>query len=357
MSFVCALLSTFLCPSTGRAQETPAPSNPNALKRLSALGLPRLEGTVPVYYSEGLKALALQDQTEITKCAAWYRQQLQVTVPATLAVLNRVDWARVGALAAYPMAEAFPEQGNVIFMPDSFASFPGQNGRVDLDKKLAFNSFHETGHLCQRALHLEGPDLFMQEFSATMLATAYALAARPELVDATLESRTNAPQRYTSFEDMDLIYDGVGFDNYDWLQVETVRLAVYFVTGQDLAGLARRMQSEFPVGRTMSNREVFSRLDMLRPGMLAQAGSLAKPTTMEPITPGTCLPAPQKQDTIGFFGVRNDGDHGITVVDDGVKAVLPPGYTAEQGRIGSQFKLPSGKCVTYPVVPGYIVLR
>ncbi len=255
------------------------------------------------------------------------------------------------------MAEAFPEQGNVIFMPDSFASFPGQNGHVDLDKKLAFISFHETGHLYQRALHLEGPDLFMQEFSATMLASAYALATRPELVHATLESRTNAPQRYTSFEDMDLIYDGVGFDNYDWLQVETVRLAVFFVKGQDLAALVRKMQSKFPVGRTMSNTEVFTRLDVIRPGMLAQAGSLAKPTTMKPITPGTCLPAPQKLDTIGFFGVRSDSDHGVMVVDDGVEAVLPPGYTAEQGRIGSQFKLPSGKCVTYPSVPGYIVLR
>ncbi len=298
--------------------------------------------------------MALRDQAEITHCADWYRQQLRVSVPATLAVLNRVDWDRVGKLAAYPMAEAFPEQGNVIFMPDSFASFPGQNSHIDLDKKLAFISFHETGHLYQRALHLEGPDLFMQEFSATMLASAYALATRPELVAATLESRTIAPQRYTSFEDMDLIYDGVGFDNYDWLQVETVRLAVYFVKGQDLA---RKMQSEFPVGRTMSNTEVFSRLDAIRPGMLAQAGSLAKPTTMKPIRPGTCLPAKRKQDTIGFFGVRNDGDHGITVVDDGVEAVLPPGYTAEQGRIGSQFRIPSGKCVTYPSVPGYIVLR
>jgi len=69
----------------------------------------------------------------------------------------------------------------------------------------------------------------MQEFSATMLATAYALVRRPELVDATLDSRTKAPRRYTSFEDMDLIYEGVGFDNYDWLQVETVRLAVDFL--------------------------------------------------------------------------------------------------------------------------------
>ncbi len=248
MFFALMLLSTILLSPKGRPQTAPASSAPNALKRLMALGLPRLEGAVPVYYSEGLKSLAIRDQAEITDYATWYSQQLHVRVPAILAVLNRADWDRIGSLAAYPMAEAFPEQGNVIFMPDSFASFPGQNGKLDLNKKLAFISFHETGHLYQRALHLEGPDLFLQEFSATMLASAYALVRRPELVDATLNSRTNTPQRYTSFEDMDLIYEGVGFDNYDWLQVETVRLAVYFVKGQDLAGLVHKMQTAFPVG-------------------------------------------------------------------------------------------------------------
>ena len=357
MYVACMLLCAHLRPWTGGAQTTSTPSSPNALRRLMGLHLPRLEGDIPVYYSNGLKALALRDQAQIEDCAAWYSQQLHVTVPVTMAVLNRTDWDRVGNLMGYPMAQALPEEGNVIFMPDSFASFPGQNGHIDLTKKLDFIAFHETGHLYQRALHLEGPDLFMQEFTATMLATAYALVRRPELVDATLNSRTGTPQRYTSFEDIDLIYEGVGFDNYDWLQVETVRLAIFFVKGQDLSELVKRMQAAFPSGRAMSNRQVFSNLDAIRPGVLAQAGSLASPTTLKPITPDTCQSSPQKQDSIGFFGVRNDSDKGISVVDDGTKALLPPGYTYEQGKVGSQFKLPSGKCVTYSSVPGYIVLR
>ena len=107
----------------------------------------------------------------------------------------------------------------------------------------------------------------------------------------------------------------------------------------------------------ISKRRVLSSLDAIRPGFLAQAGSLANPTTLVPITPGTCLPKPQKRDSTGSFGVRNDTGRDVTVVDDGVVAVLLPGYTAEYGKIGSQFKLPSGKCLTYPSVPGYIVLR
>ena len=258
---------------------------------------------------------------------------------------------------AYPMAQALADEGSVIFMPDSFASFPGQNGHVDLKKKLEFISFHETAHLYQRALHLEGPDLFMQEFSATMLATAYALVRRPDLIEATLSSRTKASQRYTSFEDMDLVYEGVGFDNYDWFQVETVRLAVYFVKDQKLAALVERLQAAFPAGHPMLTKQVLSNLNAIRPGFLTQAGYLASPTTLEPITPGICLSEPKKLDATGSFGVRNDTAHAVTVVDDGVVSTLPPGYTAEYGKIGSQFKLPSGQCITYPSVPGYIVLR
>ncbi len=351
------LLCCLLCSRTGRAQAAPASSTPNALSRLLALRLARVEGSVPVYYSAGLKALALRDQAEITDCAAWYSKQLHVSVPVTLAVLDRNDWERVGGLMGYPMAQALADQGDVIFMPDSFASYPGQKMHVDLAKKLAFISFHETGHLYQRALHLEGPDLFLQEFSATMLATAYALVRRPELIGPTLGSRADAQQRYTSFEDMDLIYEGVGFDNYDWLQVETVRLAVYFVKGQDLASLVMKMQAAFPEGRAMSNQQVFASLDAIRPGVLSQAGSLARPTTLKRMEPETCLAAPAKQPLTGLFGVRNDSNHGIAVVDDGIEAVLPPGYTAEYGKVGSQMKLPSGECVTYPKVPGYIVLQ
>ena len=346
--------SSFYC-SSSRAQETPPP--PNALSRLVALHLPRLEGTVPVYYSDGLKPTALRDQARIADCSSWYSERLHVTVPVTLAVLNEADWNRVGHLAGYPMAEAFPEEGNVIIMPDSFAKFPGQNRRVDLDKKLDFIALHEAGHLYQRAVHLEGPDLFMQEFYATMLATAYALAERPELLSDTLHSRTATKQRYTSFEDMDLIYDGIGFDNYDWLQVETVRLAVFFVKGRDLAALVKDAQAAFPPGQAMSNDQVFRKLETIRPGITALAGPLARPTTLKPMIPGECLAATRQEDRIGYFGVRNVSDHGIPVVDDGTQAVLPPGYTAEQGRVGAQFKLPSGRCITYAREPGYIVLQ
>jgi hypothetical protein len=357
---VALILELLICGSlfcsSGRAQGTPAPT-PNAFNRIVSLHLPRLGGTIPVYYSDGLKALALRDQAKIADCSSWYSGQLHVSVPVTLAVLNEVDWKRVGGIADYPMAEAFPEEGNIIIMPDSFAKFPGQNPHADLDKKLDFIALHETGHLYQKAVHLEGPDLFMQEFSATMLATAYTLALRPELLSDTLHSRNGVKQPYTSFEDMDLIYDGVGFDNYDWFQVETVRLAVFFVKGQDLGELVRKMQAAFPAGRPMSNEEVFRSLEGIRPGITAEAGALARPTTLKPIVPAECLSATQSGNAIGYFGVRNASGHGVVVIDDGVQAVLPPGYTSEQGKVGTQFKLPSGRCITYSSVPGYIVLR
>jgi hypothetical protein len=64
-------------------------------------------------------------------------------------------------------------------MPDSFQILPGQDAPADLSKKLDFIAFHETGHLFQHATQFVSPDLFLEEFYATMLATAYALHARP----------------------------------------------------------------------------------------------------------------------------------------------------------------------------------
>lgn len=107
----------------------------------------------------------------------------------------------------------------------------------------------------------------------------------------------------------------------------------------------------------MSNRQVFSSLNAIHPGLLAQAGALAHTTTLKPITLERCLSATHKSESNGVFGVRNESRYGIAVVDDGTKPVLQPGYTAEYGKVGSQMKLPSGTCVTYPSVPGYIVLR
>jgi hypothetical protein len=353
----CLVVLGLLIGLPGGFAQTGSPG-PNALQRLVALHLPHLDGAAQVYYSVGLESKAILDQKEITACAHWYSRQLSVSVPITIAVLSKTDWEKVGDLIPYPMAQARPdEDGSVIFMPDSFDSFPGQNGRAHLDKKLDFISFHETGHLFQSTLKLESPDLFMQEFYATMLASAYALVERPDVVSATLDEVAAPRPRYTSFEDMDLVYVGVGFDNYDWLQVETARLAVFFVKGQSLPILINKVHAAFPPGQVLTNSAVITKLDAIRPGFRALAGDLAGPTTLPLLQQGNCAAAPAKKDAVTFFGVRNATAHDIAVVDDGLPALLKPGYTPERGKVGAQMKLPSGTCITYPENPGYIALK
>ncbi len=336
-----------------------AAETPNALLRLRALHLSHLDGSVPTYYSIGTKAQALRDQTEISDCAAWYASQLHVTPSITLAVLNQSDWDRIHDLAPYPMPQAMAGEGDVVFMPDSFQTFPGRDPHVDSSRELNFIAFHETGHIFQHATSFVAPDLFLQEFYATTLATAYALHARPELVPAVLHARkdpTTKP-RYTSFEDMDLIYFGVGFDNYDWLQIETVRLALFFVRGQDLASVLRQMQSAFPPGKPVTIAEVFNKLDAIRPGFRTQAGSLADPTTLPLLTPGTCVGSNRKGQDEGYVGVWNKTDQPVTLIEEGNRETAPPGYSCQQNKVGVQFQLPSGRCITYPKTPGYIVLQ
>ena len=72
----CAVVLSLSWCSRAKSQGTAIP--PNAPSRVLSLKLPQLEGTVPVYYSEGLKDLALRDQAEIADCASWYSKQLHV---------------------------------------------------------------------------------------------------------------------------------------------------------------------------------------------------------------------------------------------------------------------------------------
>ena len=331
---------------------------PNALQRLQGLQLSRLDGAVLTYYSAGVKPQALRDQAEIAACAAWYARQLHAAPSITLAVLNEKDWNRIGSLATYPMAEAFPEEGDVIFMPESFQNFPGHDSHADTSQELNFIAFHETGHIFQRATHFVGPDLFVQEFYATLLATAYSLHARPELIEATLRVRAHdsAKQRYTSFEDMDLISFGVGFNNYDWFQIETLRLALYFVKGQDLGSLVQQMRKAFPASTALRNSEILVRLDGIRPGFLAQAGTLGRPTTLPLLKPGKCAASPTKSKDDGYVGVWNNTGHPVTLMEEGHEEIAPPGYTSEVNKTGAQFQLRSGGCIPYSETPGYIII-
>ena len=332
-----------------------------SVRALKALHLSELAGKVPVFYSEGLAGLAAQQQKNFIDDVAWFRHRLHVSAPVRVALLNETDWNRLGTLPAYPMADAVAGAG-ILYMPDSWDRFPGQNVKGNLPGKLEFISYHETGHLYQRALKLPSPDLFLAEFYATLLATAYVQeVGKPELVTAVLTSREETggePRRpFTSFEDMDLIYEGVGFDEYDWFQVETTRLAAFFLQGRDIGDLVVRLRQAFAGPATLSTHDILARLDAIHPGFLAAAGDLAKPTSLPLMHAGACAASPVASATDAVVGIRNRTGHPVTIVEDGHRYALPVGDSAQYGKAGSQFRLHDGTCVTYGDQPGYVVLQ
>jgi hypothetical protein len=330
--------------------------NANTLQRITALGLPQIPGAVPVFYSSGAKPQALRYQKSLTDCIAWYESHLHVQTQVTLAVLNQADWDRVGRLVPYPMPQASrPHDGVVVVLPDSFKTFPGADAVSNPDELLDFISFHETGHLFQDALDLYSPDKFLQEFYATALASSYAVARRPELLTAAVKTNIVNP-RYTSLEDMDLIYTDMGFANYGWMQTQISRSAIYFVKDQDVAALVERLKGSFKDGQILTTSEVIDKLEAIRPGYRAYVGSLAKPTTLPLISLSDCVTSPSKGADGSTIGILNLSGHAVNVTEDGAQYPLRAGYSTVGSRIGNQFRLPSGKCVTYPATPGYFRL-
>jgi hypothetical protein len=275
----------------------------------------------------------------------------------TLAVLNKADWDRVGRLSPYPMPQAStPHDGVVVVLPDSFKSFPGEDALSDSNEKLDFISFHEAGHLFQDALNLYSPDKFLQEFYASALASSYALARRPELLNVATKTDIVNP-RYTSLEDMDLIYVDMGYANYGWMQTQISRYAVYFVKGQDIAVLVDKLKQSFTDGQILLTSEVIDKLETIRPGFRVYLGTLANPTTLPLISLSDCVTSPSKGADGATIGILNSSGHAVNVIEDGAQYPLRVGYSTVGSRIDNQFRLPSGKCVTYPATPGYFRLR
>src|SRR5436309_2763843 len=72
------------------------------LARVQALELPSDAGVIPVIYSPAAKARAVRYRAALEAAHSWYEAQLGVTLPVTLAVLDKGDWERATPVP-YPM--------------------------------------------------------------------------------------------------------------------------------------------------------------------------------------------------------------------------------------------------------------
>ncbi len=215
---------------------------------------------------------------EIEAALVWYRARMGWAGYPRLAVLDRGDFARATDLP-YPTPHAETATGFII-LADRVESHPGFE-LWDLDPaalNLAW-ALHEIGHVLARDLGIGSANAWIGELIANVVMAAYVRAERPALggFQRGLPPRFAAPPRYARLAEFDQVYFAMGQANYLWFQFEIARLADFIVAGAEPAVILAGFQREFPLAtrRRETVSETFARLERIRPGITASAGTLA----------------------------------------------------------------------------------
>jgi hypothetical protein len=278
-------------------------------------------------------------------------------VPATLAVLDEADWAKV---TNTPIPHADSRSGT-LFVPEHLerASTVRPPG---LDYALAGEAvlLHEVGHLFFDKLSIQGSG-FVNEMVPNLFMAAYIRAARSDLVFMLGGPLASTPEpRYTSGADFIYLREYVGIDNYFWFQMHLQRLADFCLSKGSLSSVLAKIQAEFPGGRSyqLPVDQTVRSLDRLFPGFVEAAGSLAAPSTIRLIQPASCPKvilggeAPVRQ-----LVIRNyTPDPVLIVKSDGTTTTADPGAWRRLGVTGPA-RLPDGSCLVPEDEPVLAVLQ
>ncbi|MBZ5624219.1 MAG: hypothetical protein LAQ69_36800 [Acidobacteriia bacterium] len=353
-----AVLSAIVCAcailSFGQAE--------NALARVRALNLPILDGGVTVIYSPSAKARAQRYQAALEAAHKWYEAQLGVSVPVTLAVLDKPDWERATSVP-YPMPNA---KTGLVTVPSRMEDFPGfADMQADADILAETISFHEMGHIF--ADDYEGirsrnswvnelvPNIFAQEYICARQPGLKAFMPRP-VPDALLP-------RYTSLADFDYLtgVQSVPFSNYAWFQFHLNRLAFFVAQKRGLPQVVEQLKLAFPAaqGGYLPSEEVLRRMETIAPGFTAELGLLSGPATITRVDESICSGATASEGAPTLLVVDNRTSREMTVSQDGKSPIrLAAGrWRRLNVRVGEKLKLSSGSCLVASGEPTLAVIE
>lgn len=270
-----------------------AVAQPNLFVTLQKLGLQKLDGQIPAYYSDGSQERAQKVCSQVRAMAGFYEAELGINAPVVVAVLNSDDWAKV-RLGPYGL----PSVGGtppVVFMPATSGGFayhlmvarkdaiPANLLQEYLEDHhttfdAAANEFvdliglHELGHALIDAYGIDDNCHWLDEYLASYFAYAYIAEHRPDLREVfdLLGRPSKVRPENTTLADLERLYSRV--DDYGWYQgmfeshIQQLypKMKLQFIT---------ELRERFPAdgaGRTKSNslspEQVLSELEEFAPG-------------------------------------------------------------------------------------------
>jgi hypothetical protein len=270
------------------------------LENLRSLALDSLDAGVWVHYSSGHDVRAERMGRRMAASNDYFDRRLGVRVELRVALVDAADFARALPTAVYGMPFV---RGGVAVLPadlesgavvDAYQAL-GATATMDVIEELrslglSFEdaaramvdlvALHELGHVQTESHGIDPRQAWFAEFMGTYFAYAYLRSEEAELArvwDAVAEAgRQGVDPTYTSLDDLNRLYTGVGPVNYVWFQDILQGRASSVYDSQALAFLSdvrsRFGNVEWTPGQA---REMLDVLEAIEPGFITWSEGLS----------------------------------------------------------------------------------
>lgn len=272
-------------------------ANAAPLDEVKKLPVDVIEGEITVYHTKGYEDRALMLGQMLEESNEFLEQLLGISASINLAVLDRSHWLQVTKQFPYGLPCVFWGKDYVVLLPATIddgavvSMFLDMSGKVSqsvLDRLESHNltyddaarmmvdviGFHELGHIYTQVYELTTHRKWFDEIVATYFAYAYMDARHPEFLavyEALCQTIIDTVDpRFTSFEDFETIYTGVGTENLGWYQSMFVKRISAIYPEHGLSFLEKGKAS-LESDRKLTDEELLARLEDIAPGFIQWA--------------------------------------------------------------------------------------
>lgn len=270
-------------------------------KRVQNLSLDSTVLGEVVYYSKSYLERAEKISELIKRANEFYSDSLGINAKVEIALLDTVDYNIVSPNVPYGLP--FVNRG-LIFLPadtsigavkDMYAPFAktasekiilnlknaGYEYNEALNQMVDLIGLHELGHELNALYGIDSRQAWFNEFMASYFGYAY-MQTQDSRLGIIWDNITNAGfeeyyPNYTSLDDFNKLYIGVGVGDYVWFQnafQERIRV-VYSVQGLDFIKHVKEKLSD-PTFKPETAIELLEVLEEIEPGFFAWASSFEK---------------------------------------------------------------------------------
>ncbi len=282
------------------------------LERVQSLKTPFIKNKIVVYYSPGYKKRAKEVQRLIENAMLFYEQKLNLKVDLSVAVLTRQQWEQVTKTVPYDVPWVSDDVPHIAFLPATYGEGVLTSGGTKslepipaailqklklsgfsigeaLKKNVDLIGLHELGHTYAAKFGIfdARTNKWFNEFMANYFAYAYMREMRPKWatipeVNADRETLNTPKQKYTTLEDFERLYFGVGPENYGWYQSMFYQRVAQVYDAKGLSFI-EEVGKAFPLEEkeTLSVNVVLQRLERIVPGFIKWSKTLGEQPNRE----------------------------------------------------------------------------